>query len=539
MATPRNGRSSHCYCCDHSGTFHRAPTHPWVSLREDVYGTTSPDEEDAEDDYVDDDDDVEHDDCYESFPTRGDSSNRFSEVARSPESTVEVYGGNGNGNSGFAMPSLERVVEVRIVSHVDRVDLGGNRYTAYVVRVRGPPVCEPLHSPQSTGSRDRDNGNDYTTPRGGALQVERRYSDFRKLRERLKAHYWEDDPARGDSDDGFPPRNWAGSRYLWSLASEAHRRDVADHRLVQLDGWLEQVLQDCRAAGPLSRTAPRAAIRDFLFAHFAPCDQLPSALQEEEELPRPPSRSVATPSPRRRSLASIGGAAARYHNPWTATLGSAVRQAVGTLRDLTAHADASIPCDLLRAAQGLLFLTVAKGGLVVSGRVGSGLVVARQVDRRGRRAGWSAPCAVAVAGLGWGALAGGDVTHFLVVFTSRKATRDLVSSAVRLQLGAELGIAVGPLGRGANSQVHRGGWSVHAAYAYATSHGLFAGASLEGSVLRVRDEVNAVFYGRQVAATDLLQQPEVAAAGPLYRALGRAEQVDIPDGAFRPSQYFA
>jgi Las17-binding protein actin regulator len=139
--------------------------------------------------------------------------------------------------------------------------------------------------------------------------------------------------------------------------------------------------------------------------------------------------------------------------------------------------------------------------------------------------------------MGWGALVGGDVTHYLVVLTSRKATMDLVSST-RLQLGAELGVAVGPVGRGANSHLQTGDWTVHPAYAYAISHGLFVGMSLEGSVLRVRDDVNAVFYGRPISAPQILHHPPVKAAEPLYRAIDRAMQAEIPHGAFRPSEYF-
>jgi lipid-binding SYLF domain-containing protein len=39
--------------------------------------------------------------------------------------------------------------------------------------------------------------------------------------------------------------------------------------------------------------------------------------------------------------------------------------------------DQSIPLDLLKAARGLMFLTVIKAGVVVSARAGTGLLVAR------------------------------------------------------------------------------------------------------------------------------------------------------------------
>ena len=72
--------------------------------------------------------------------------------------------------------------------------------------------------------------------------------------------------------------------------------------------------------------------------------------------------------------------------------------------------DQSIPVDLLRAAHGILFLTVAKGGLVVSGRVGTGLLVKRLPHEK-NGPGWSAPVAMGIMGVGWGALVGGDVVR--------------------------------------------------------------------------------------------------------------------------------
>jgi lipid-binding SYLF domain-containing protein len=62
-------------------------------------------------------------------------------------------------------------------------------------------------------------------------------------------------------------------------------------------------------------------------------------------------------------------------------------------------------------------------------------------------------------------------------------------------LGADAAVAAGPVGR----QV---GGATDAAlkaeiYSYSRSRGLFAGVSLEGSVLQIDDEANAAFYGRE------------------------------------------
>jgi lipid-binding SYLF domain-containing protein len=63
-----------------------------------------------------------------------------------------------------------------------------------------------------------------------------------------------------------------------------------------------------------------------------------------------------------------------------------------------------------------------------------------------------------------------------------------------------LGAAAGPVGRTAEAGV-----ALQAAmYTYSRSQGLFAGISLEGTVIATRDEANAEYYGKPVAAKDIL-----------------------------------
>uniref|UniRef100_A0A7S1C1S4 Ysc84 actin-binding domain-containing protein n=2 Tax=Corethron hystrix TaxID=216773 RepID=A0A7S1C1S4_9STRA len=190
--------------------------------------------------------------------------------------------------------------------------------------------------------------------------------------------------------------------------------------------------------------------------------------------------------------------------------------------------DRKIPIDLLKSAHGLLFLTVARGGLFLSGRVGTGLVVARRPNR-----GWSPPCAVGTLGLGWGAVVGADVTEFLFVFNQDRAVEAL--AAGHINFGAEVAVSAGPIGRGTGGRLGVGtdGKGVVPVYCYSHSKGLFAGISVEGSVVVVRDDVNAKFYGRPVMPSDLLVrngvegQRGVRAAKVLYDALDEACNVSV------------
>ena len=96
------------------------------------------------------------------------------------------------------------------------------------------------------------------------------------------------------------------------------------------------------------------------------------------------------------------------------------------------------------------------------------------------------------------------------------------------QLGADIGVAVGPLGRALEADIGAAGKvgsgvALAPIYTYSFSKGLYAGASLDGKVIVTRHRVNEKFYGQQVDARTLLsgEIPTPPAAQPLYDALKR------------------
>ena len=196
-----------------------------------------------------------------------------------------------------------------------------------------------------------------------------------------------------------------------------------------------------------------------------------------------------------------------------------------------------IPAKLMRRARGLAIVTAAKGGFGFAGfEFGTGLVVARRggdaVDD------WSAPSAIGIAGVAWGALVGAQVSDHVFLLMTDEAVRLFSSEKGRsIQLGADVGVAVGPLGRSAeadigatsgaspslNNDYDRSGIAMAPIYTYSLSKGLYAGVSLDGRMLVTRDRVNEKFYGRAVSTHELLsgQMATPPAAQPLYDALKR------------------
>jgi lipid-binding SYLF domain-containing protein len=170
-----------------------------------------------------------------------------------------------------------------------------------------------------------------------------------------------------------------------------------------------------------------------------------------------------------------------------------VDQAVTIIQRFQEIPEKAIPDRVLRNAKGLAILTVTKAGFIGSARGGSGIVVARTEK------GWSGPSAIGTGGIGVGFQAGVEITEFVIVLNTQDAV-NAFSKGGNVTLGANLSAAVGPVGRTAEANV-----ALQAAmYTYTISQGLFAGVWLECTVIATRDEANAEYYGKPVAAKDIL-----------------------------------
>ncbi|XP_058215764.1 uncharacterized protein LOC131326872 [Rhododendron vialii] len=176
----------------------------------------------------------------------------------------------------------------------------------------------------------------------------------------------------------------------------------------------------------------------------------------------------------------------------------------------------SIPPTVLKGAKGLAILTVAKAGMVVAYKLGSGLVVARRSDGS-----WSAPSAIVSVGLGWGAQVGGEMMDFIIVLHDSRAVKTFCSR-MHFSIGAGCSAAAGPVGRVLEADLRAGDRGSGMCYTYSCSKGAFVGVSLEGNIVATRMDTNLRFYGDPYLTTaDILlgtvDRPK--AAEPLYACL--------------------
>ena len=170
-----------------------------------------------------------------------------------------------------------------------------------------------------------------------------------------------------------------------------------------------------------------------------------------------------------------------------------VDRAVSIIERFEEIPETAIPPRVLRDAKGLAILTVTKAGFIVSGRGGTGVVVAR-TDK-----GWSGPSAIGTGGIGVGFQAGVQVSEYVIILNTQEAVNAFAKGS-NITLGGNLSAAIGPIGRSAEAGVA----PQAAIYTYSRSQGIFAGVSLEGTVIATRYEANEEYYGKPVFPADIL-----------------------------------
>jgi lipid-binding SYLF domain-containing protein len=189
-------------------------------------------------------------------------------------------------------------------------------------------------------------------------------------------------------------------------------------------------------------------------------------------------------------------------------------EASGVLEELRAQRDTYIPERLLSRAYGVAVIpNVVKVAAVVGGRRGTGALVVR--DANGR---FSDPIMVSITGGNVGWQIGVQSTDIVLVFTTRKSIEGITDG--KLTLGADASVAAGPVGRAASAATDQN--FTAEVYSYSRNRGLFAGVSIDGSVIAIDSKANARLYGKRAPATDIISgqlTTDVEAANRFQRAI--------------------
>ncbi len=190
------------------------------------------------------------------------------------------------------------------------------------------------------------------------------------------------------------------------------------------------------------------------------------------------------------------------------------------LTDIMQISENGIPDELMEHAEAVAVIPhVIKGAFGVGGEYGKGLVSERRANGR-----WSAPSFIKIGGGNFGLQLGVESTDLVLVFTSRDGFKGLLDGKVKL--GADAAVAAGPVGR--KAQVATDVLLKSPVFAYSRSKGLFAGISLDGSVVTIDDSANHAAYGRDLTAQDIMlngKTPINDVVAPFVRALDKYSPV--------------
>lgn len=194
-----------------------------------------------------------------------------------------------------------------------------------------------------------------------------------------------------------------------------------------------------------------------------------------------------------------------------------LEKATNVVNEIMQTPDKGIPQDLLDKAVCVgVVPSELKFALVVGGTYGRGVLVCR----KGGNGPWDAPSMFTLGAGSVGFQVGGKATDVVFLVMNAAGAKKLVQDSIKL--GAELSAAAGPVGRTAEGATDV---QLHAEIlSYSRTRGLFAGASLDGAVVKQDKDDNKALYGRKISASDILIRGEVEApqsAQPLDAVLSK------------------
>ncbi len=152
--------------------------------------------------------------------------------------------------------------------------------------------------------------------------------------------------------------------------------------------------------------------------------------------------------------------------------------------------------DLLKSARGVFISPqILRGAFIIGASGGSGVFLVRDKHKGD----WTGPAFYTIGEASFGLQIGGDASEVVLVAMTERGVNALLSSSVKL--GADVGVAVGPVGAGAEASTANLSADI---ISFSRSKGLYGGISLEGAVIAVRESLNTAYYGRNVSPSDIL-----------------------------------
>jgi len=158
---------------------------------------------------------------------------------------------------------------------------------------------------------------------------------------------------------------------------------------------------------------------------------------------------------------------------------------------------------LSRSAKGIFISPqVLKGAFVFGASGGTGVFLVR-----GEGGTWTYPAFYTIGSVSFGFQIGAEASEVILLAMTERGVTTLLQNSVKL--GADVGIAAGPFGAGAQAATANISADI---LAFSRSKGLYGGISLDGAIVDVRESLNKAYYGKPVTPTDILVKKNVSNA---------------------------
>jgi len=187
-----------------------------------------------------------------------------------------------------------------------------------------------------------------------------------------------------------------------------------------------------------------------------------------------------------------------------------VGEASTVFDEIMAADDKTIPAAILGKATGIaIFPSTIQAGLVVGGIRGRGIISSRSSVQG--NSGWSSPAFLTLTGGTFGLQIGGQAADIVLVINGQRGLENLVSN--QWKIGADAGIAAGPVGR--NAQAATDIQLRAQILSYSRARGLFAGVTINGSTIRQDVDANQRFYGSRLTTRQIVFEGKAGAPDPV------------------------
>ena len=199
--------------------------------------------------------------------------------------------------------------------------------------------------------------------------------------------------------------------------------------------------------------------------------------------------------------------------------------AVRVLNEIQRIPENGIPDKLLDEGRAIVVIPdTLKAGLVIGGRRGHGLMSVKNPDGS-----WSQPVFIKLTGGSIGFQAGVQSSDVVLVFRNDRNLENIVNG--KFTLGADAGVAAGPVGRNASASTD--GQLKAEIWSWSRARGLFAGVALDGAVLQIDDDANVAVYGSAATPRAIFED---RAGAPSSAVVGFRDQLEESTMAARAAR---